>query len=216
MEVNPEELAAQLRKPEGDFGLIVADNLNESNIHITQFTYDQLQAQDGDNILEIGFGNGKLMDLLINKANDLFVAGIDFSDTMVQEARTHHAHNIEKGIVDIKHAGVDEIPYNNSFFDKICHINTLYFWADPLACAKETLRVLKKGGSIYSGIRPKEQMEHFPFTQHGFTFYDDQKAIDLFKNAGFSSVNITKQKDPAIMWNGEELQMDSVCVIATK
>ncbi|MEZ5016931.1 MAG: class I SAM-dependent methyltransferase [Flavipsychrobacter sp.] len=215
-QIDPKDLAAQLRQPHGEFGQVVADNLNESNIHITQFTYDNMQIADGHRLLEIGFGNGKLMDLLLAKANDLFLAGIDFSETMVAAAKDYHASNINKGIVDIQLGSVAAIPYPDGHFDKICHINTLYFWEDPLACAKETLRVLKDGGSIYTGIRHKDQMEHFPFAQYGFTFYDDDKAIQLFKDAGFSEVAICKQKDPAFEWQGQMLQMDSVCVIATK
>lgn len=208
-------LAAQLRKPEGEFGLIVADNLNLSNIHVTQFTYNNMQVEDGHHILEIGFGNGKLMEHLLAKAQ-IKLCGIDFSDTMVQEARNYHAENIKKEIVEIKNGSIEEIPYKDNYFDKICHINTLYFWPNPLACAKEALRVLKPGGAIYTGIRPKEQMEKFPFTQYGFTFYDEEKATQLFKEAGFSNVIIKQQKDPPFIFNEETLEMDSICIIAVK
>lgn len=208
-------LAAQLRKPEGEFGLIVADNLNLSNIHVTQFTYNNMQVEDGHHILEIGFGNGKLMEHLLAKAQ-IKLCGIDFSDTMVQEARNYHAENIKKEIVEIKNGSIEEIPYEDNYFDKICHINTLYFWPNPLACAKEALRVLKPGGAIYTGIRPKEQMEKFPFTQYGFTFYDEEKATQLFKEAGFSDVIIKQQKDPPFIFNEETLEMDSICIIAVK
>lgn len=208
-------LAAQLRKPEGDFGMTVADNLNLSNIHITQFTYNNMSVEDGNRILEIGFGNGKLMDHLLAKAS-ITLCGIDFSDTMVHEARAHHAGNIKQGCVEIKHGSVDGIPYPNDHFDKICHINTLYFWPDPLGCAKETLRVLKQGGSIYTGIRPKEQMEKFPFTQYGFTCYDAEDAAQLFRDAGFSHVEVKQQKDPPFDFKGTLLEMDSICVIAIK
>lgn len=214
-EVDPKELAAQLRQPEGEFGLIVADNLNLSNLHITNFVYDNMQVADGQHLLEIGFGNGKLMDILLQKA-DIFLAGIDFSETMAHQARAYHEARIANGKVAIHQASVADIPYPDNHFDKICHINTLYFWPNPLACAKETLRVLKQGGSIYSGIRPKEQMEHFPFTQYGFTFYDEAAATQLFKDAGFSKVAICQQKDPAFEWQGQMLQMDSLCIIATK
>lgn len=214
-EVDIKELSAQLRKPEGEFGLAVADNLNQSNERITQYTYNNMEVEDGQHVLEIGFGNGKLMDHLLTKA-EIKLCGIDFSDTMVQEARTHHADNIKKEVVDIKHGSIEAIPYDDNYFDKICHINTLYFWPDPLACAKETLRVLKKGGSIYSGIRLKEQIQHFPFTQHGFTLYSEEQAVQLFVDAGFSKVVVEKQQDPPYEWEGKTIEIESVCIIATK
>ncbi len=215
-DINPEEIAAQLRKPEGEFGLTVADNLNESNINITNYVYDHMPLADGERVLEIGFGNGKLMDILLKKNPNIFLAGIDFSDTMVNEARTHHQKNIEAGRVEIKHAGVDEIPYPDNHFDKICHINTLYFWPNPIKCAQETLRVLKPGGSIYTGIRPEEEMKQFPFTQHGFTCYDEVSAIQLFKDAGFSHVIAHKRQDPDLEFNDNILKLSSICVVATK
>jgi ubiquinone/menaquinone biosynthesis C-methylase UbiE len=216
MSQDPKELAKQLRKPEGDEGIKVASNLNTSNVHITSYTYDCMNVASGERILEIGFGNGKLMPLLFERAPDIYLAGIDFSSTMVEEATRYLDDHIKRQRMEIKLGATSAIPYREGTFDKVCSINTLYFWDAPLEDAREVLRVLKPGGQVYIGIRPKEEVKNLEFTKHGFTLYDPEEAVDLLIRAGFSEAYFITRKDPPLTFNDKTYTLTSCCIVGKK
>lgn len=213
---DPKELAKHLRRPEGEVGINVAEKLNSTNIHITTYVYDRMQVKGKEKVLEIGFGNGKLMPLLLDKAPDLFIAGIDYSETMVAEGISHLRQYIDAGSMELKTAPVSSIPYGDNTFDKVCTINTLYFWDSPLEEAAEVLRVLKPGGTVYIGIRPKEEARQLESTRYGFTLYEPEEAAALLLDAGFAAAGFTIQKDPSVNLDGKEYTFSSCCVTGRK
>ena len=215
-QLNPEELAALLKKPEGANGIKVAEMLNGTNIHITSFTYDSMNLKDGENILEIGFGNGKLMPKLLDKAKSLKLFGVDFSRNMVEQGKAILKEYINNGHINLLAASVEKLPYEDDYFDAVCTINTLYFWPDAVACCMEVQRVLKPAGKVYIGIRPKEDAQKIPETQYGFTLYNKTEALKLLKKAGFKEVLIKMQTDPPIDLSGETKIFNSLVVIGTK
>lgn len=212
---DPKELAAQLRKPEGEYGVNLANELNQSNLALSEFTYDHMGLQDSDRVLEIGFGNGKLIPMILNTANDIDFVGIDISETMVDEATKHNKVYVASGMVELKVAGTDSIPYPDNHFDKVATVNTLYFWDTPLEDAEEVYRVLKRGGKLCIGIRPKSETKKFEFTKHGFTLYSCEDAKNLLISAGFADVECFT-KEEKVVFNEEEMTLTSLCIIATK
>ena len=88
------------------------------------------EIQPADKILEVGFAHGKAIrngSLLLE--NGLF-AGIDISETMLTTAENRNRRLIEEGIVELKTANVENIPYSDDFFDKVFSVHTIYFWKD--------------------------------------------------------------------------------------
>lgn len=216
MEPTPKEMAAQLRKPNGELGLKVGEMMNKSNQHTNKFIFDQLKAVKGDQVLEIGFGNGFFISHILGQYPGTFYFGIDFSVDMVREASYRNMRYINSGIIELQEASVESIPYPENYFDGIFTINTLYFWPEPLSNAKEVLRVLRPGQQFILGIRPKSTVKDFPFIEHGFTLYEPEEAEALLKEAGFKNVHHMIQKDPAIEWNGQEMVLESACIVGTK
>jgi cyclopropane fatty-acyl-phospholipid synthase-like methyltransferase len=53
------EQAKQLRNPEGDIGLAVAEWLNRINRQANARAVDLLHLEPGNYVLEIGFGSGR-------------------------------------------------------------------------------------------------------------------------------------------------------------
>ena len=51
-------IAAQLRQPSGEYAIEVGKKMNEGNHDINLYTIKALNLKPGDNILEIGMGNG--------------------------------------------------------------------------------------------------------------------------------------------------------------
>ncbi len=214
--IDPQFLANQLRKPEGEFGQQLADELNKTNKHLTLLTYKQLNLQQTESVLEIGFGNGKLVPELLNINPNITINGIDFSEEMVQEAKLHNQQDVEQGKMFFETADLSTIPYSDNYFDCICTINTLYFWNDPANDILELKRVLKSGGKVAIGIRPKEEMKNLPFVNFGFQLYSKEEAMTLLEKAGFKTVSYHENLDPEFEFQGKTYQLTSLVITGIK
>lgn len=216
METNPKELAAQLRKPEGEFGVKVAQELNNTNKYITAHCYNHMELSPNQSILEIGPGNGVLMQQLLEKEPSLSLVGIDFSKDMIDVANELNGAFVSKETMSFKEASVSSIPFDDNSFHHICTINTLYFWPTPLEDAKEVIRVLKPDGSFTIAIRPKVDLEKLEVTKFGFTYFEQQEVEELLLNAGFKTVETHMEKDPPIEFDGETFVLNSLIIKAYK
>ena len=201
-------LSSQLRQPSGLFGKIVmADFLNEHNEKMNHFAIERLDLQPTDKVLDIGFGGGVTIEEMLETIDTGKIYGIDFSEVMVKKAKQKFKHSIESGKVSIEFADVQKLPLDDNTFDKICTVNTIYFWADPLASLREIKRVMKSGGRVVVGIRSADKMKDFPVTQYNFKLYAPEAVKDLLIGAGFSSISI-EHRD-------RDERLDSVMVTAS-
>jgi ubiquinone/menaquinone biosynthesis C-methylase UbiE len=179
-------VAANLAHPKGELGAAVAEKMNESNIGLTCLMYDHLNVNENSRVLEIGFGNGRLLSELI--AEVAHVSGIDISIDMIAAAKEIQWAAIESGKLDIQFGSTSSIPYASESFDAICTANTLYFWKDVPTDLAEIKRVLKPGGRLALGIRSRSKMVSMPFTAYGFTMYEPSEVEQLLRDHGFTNV----------------------------
>lgn len=188
-----QELASQLRKPTGEKGLRLASWLNEGNAFITEQAYTQLSTTKGGTCLEIGFGNGYYLHQLL--AFNTHVTGVDFSQDMVDIATNIQKQRIEEGKITLKCEDASHLSFKDNTFDQIVGVNTLYFWDNAVTVLNEIYRVLKPGGSLVLGIRPKGAAAPLKFTDYGFTLYTEKEAIDTLKKAGYKEVTFKTTPD---------------------
>jgi ubiquinone/menaquinone biosynthesis C-methylase UbiE len=216
--MEPEEVAKQLRKPEGENGIKVAKGMNQSNAFLYKLTLENLKINDNDNILELGFGNGFFIKDVLEKAKNITYHGIDFSEDMFNEASIMNKDFIENNKAKLNLANIASMPYSEESFDIIFTINTLYFWEKPLDNLLEIKRVLKKGGVICISIRPKEIIEKLPFSKYGFTLYSVDDVINLYKDADLELLKYDQRVEPkvAISYRSNDIQTESVCILAKK
>src|SRR5690242_4573545 len=102
--LDPPIIAQHLGKPEGEVGLALADSMAERNWPIYEAAFKHLAVRPGTRLLEIGFGNGKLVPRLLALAPKVTYAGIDFSETMVREAETFNQGLIGAGTAAFRFA----------------------------------------------------------------------------------------------------------------
>jgi ubiquinone/menaquinone biosynthesis C-methylase UbiE len=214
--MNFEDLARQLRKPEGEAGIAVGENMNKGNAGMYQLVLSQMDIQNQDHILEIGFGNGKHIADFLQKGQGVFYAGIDFSETMVDACVNFNNPLIVEDKIEIQNATVSDIPYPDAFFDKVFTTNTIYFWPEPQSDMKELYRVIKNGGKIFIGIRPRSSMEKLPFVKHGFTTYEFEDVKLLMLCAGFKNISYTLQDESPLKMGEVEFEIQSMCVVGVK
>lgn len=215
-EPDPEFVARQLRKPSGDFAQQIGEKMNQVNEALYDLTLDAMQLEEGDKILEIGFGTGKFFSRLFSKEKALQVSGIDFSDKMVETAKENNRHAIVSSKLNIKSGSSDAIPFPDGSFDKVFCNMVIYFWDQPGIHLKEVRRVLKPGGKFYTGLRTRQSMLLFPFVKHGFNLYEKDNWIEILGQNGFSYIDTQSKMDPELELKGNTIRLESCCIVAEK
>jgi ubiquinone/menaquinone biosynthesis C-methylase UbiE len=200
-------LAAQLSQPSGLFGkFIMADVLNKHNESMNHFAVERLDVQPTDKVLDIGFGGGVTIEEMLQTIDTGKIYGVDFSSVMVEQAKQKFKPEIESNKVSIEFGDVNQLSFVDNTFDKVCTVNTIYFWNEPLASLLEIKRVLKNGGKLIIGIRSADKMKELPVTQYNFRLYDPEAVRDLLVEAGFTNVSIDRRD--------RDLRLDYVMVTA--
>ena len=203
-------LATQLRKPEGDLGKQVGQMMNKGNELINLWTIEQLHLEPGDEVLEIGMGNGYFAKEVLAVHPGINYTGMDFSELMVEESITLNQQFINEGRARFHLGAANQLPYPDAAFSKIFTINTVYFWGDANQELKEMKRVLKPGGIFAIGIRSKETMQQMPFTQHGFVKYDKNALEEKLRTNGFTTVSSVEKGEPPYTFNGQIIVMENI------
>lgn len=107
-----------------------------------------LEVGPSDNVLEVGFGPGVVIQCLSKLASAGHVAGIDPSREMVEQARARNAIAIQSGRLDLRHGSVENLPFQDNLFDEALAINSLQVWPDAVKGLREMRRVMKPGGRV--------------------------------------------------------------------
>ena len=182
-------LAKQLGYPSGFFGRLIMKLLNKGNAAMNDFTFQQLDLQSEDTVLEIGFGGGYLLEKIINSNIPNHIAGIDPQLDVIKMGQKKFQQAINQGDLELKRASGESLPYEDNTFTKICTVNTVYFWSVPQTVLKEFHRVLQPRGKLIICYNSPEFLEQAKLTQHGFTAYQPEELESLLINHGFVNVS---------------------------
>ena len=190
----PEFIARQAGHPTGLLGRLLARIMAIETAAVNQRVLELLEFEDASRVLEVGFGHGRTLARVAQLAPKGFVAGIDISAVMVQMAQRQNRDSIAKGLMEVKRASGDQIPYPDESFDRVYAVHTLYFWNDPLAHLREIYRVTRVGGRFVLAFGPKED-EHAvaAFPESVYHFYSIDETQHLLSKAGFGTVSMVRE-----------------------
>lgn len=135
-------------RPEGMLGRLGGGIMARGNREFARWVIELLEIRPTDRILEIGFGSGVGIQMLTESASNGFVAGVDYSSAMLQQAISRNARAIEARRVDLRRGSAESLPFNDNTFDKALAINSMQVWPDAGAGIKEMQRVIKNGGTV--------------------------------------------------------------------
>jgi SAM-dependent methyltransferase len=168
-------------------------------------------------VLDVGCGPGLLSESLAKLAAS--VEGIDFSETMIMQARGRR-HG-----ATFRVANAEELPFEDDDFDVAICCYTSHHFARPERVYAELLRVLKPGGRVVvlhpiqaenaafgaifqtlGDVFPPEKMEIFP--ELGGPLFEvatTEPYIELLKNCGFEDAMCEKRLKHCSLPNDDAL-----------
>ena len=199
----------QAKKPSGLFGRIVMSAIFDiGNAYLNEMVNETLAIQNNDHVLDIGCGTGKLIRNMANQISAGYIEGVDFSHSMVSIACRKNKKQINKGTVKVVEGDFDALSYQNESFDKVCSVNTVYFWPKPEITARKIARILKPGGLLFIAFEDIRQLEQRDLDHDVFRFFSTEKVKDMLSKSGFNT-----EIDAISKTNGK---LKFHCVVAKK
>lgn len=173
------------------------EEMGEEHADIAAGMLAQMEFAPNDKILDVGCGAGWLCGILADKVPQGQVVGMDVADEMVRRARQRYA---ERANLMFIVAGVEDIPWDENFFNKIVSIESAYYWPDPSHGCREMLRVLQPGGearlliNLYKeNVYSHQWRDKLAVATHLFS---GDEWCELFRKAGFSETQHSRIPDP--------------------
>jgi ubiquinone/menaquinone biosynthesis C-methylase UbiE len=160
---------------------------DRGNAFLNGFVLDAMAVREDDRVLEIGCGTGRLIGEMAKSTDRGYIEGVDFSDAMVAIARRRNRDSIASGQVKITKGDFDELEYECDCFDKVCSVNTVYFWPRSESTVARIADVLVPGGTIALAFEDIEQLRNRNLSADVFRLYAVEEIRELLANAGFSS-----------------------------
>ena len=183
-------LAGQHGHPRGIVGRLLGEQMVRQHMTETTWTISLLNLRPEDQILELGFGAGKAIELVAAQTTNGHVSGIDLSQEMVRAASRRNAQAIKAGQVALRLGDLTTLSFAENQFDKIFSIQTLYFWPDPPRALAEIFRVLKPDGVL---IVTLSTGKIDPIETTGLEQYQlilEEQVIPRMKQLGFTWADI--------------------------
>ncbi len=103
--------------------------------------------------LEIGFGTGRLAELVAQKLKPSRIAGVDPSKLMFKRAKRRLNGFRRKIEIDLRLGDDTLLDWPQQFFDAVVASHSFQFWSDPLATFARVRTLLKAGGQFVLIIR---------------------------------------------------------------
>ena len=184
-------LANQYANPTGWFGRHVTSHLlSRANKNLNAAVFNALLIAKNDRFLEIGFGGGDLLLSVSRTELCSEICGIEKSESMLDKAATRLNSLSDSSTCKLKTGDIENLPLESNQFDKVCSVNTLYFWKDLHCVAAEVARVTTPNGKVILGFSLGETLKQSGYQEHGFQFYDLEQVHQAMFEADLHLVHV--------------------------
>ena len=177
-----EFLIKQSQKPSGLIGRVITKIWSFYFKKLSLWAIKQTTISDNYRILEIGYGGGSTIKNLLALNKNLEIQGIDISKESYRTAQRVHSDSIRKGSVQLKIGNVENIPYQNNYFDRVFAIQTHIFWKDIKKSFQEVYRVMSSNSTLI--IASEKEKIHYHMTDYRTSHEFSQ----LLTSIGFSKI----------------------------
>jgi ubiquinone/menaquinone biosynthesis C-methylase UbiE len=207
-------LEDNFRRPTGSAGRLVGHLMAVQHRTLTVWTIGHMGVRPTDRVLDVGCGGGMAVKLLADRARDGFVAGLDYSPEMVDQAARRNSAGVGRGAVEVRHGDAMALPYDDESFDQVCAIETFYFWPDPMRGLAEAYRVLRPGGQITVALEMSREAAADPsliqryfgkrFTERsardGLRILSGAELTGMLVEAGFRDAGFAAEPGKSLGW----------------
>ena len=177
-----EFLIKQSQKPSGLIGRVITKIWSFYFKKLSLWAIKQTTISDNYRILEIGYGGGSTIKNLLALNKNLEIHGIDISKESYRTAQRVHSDSIRKGSVQLKIGNVENMPYQNNYFDRIFAIQTHIFWKDIKKSFQEVYRVMSSNSTLI--IASEKEKIHYHMTDYRTSHEFSQ----LLTSIGFTKI----------------------------
>ncbi|WP_433742587.1 SAM-dependent methyltransferase [Falsibacillus pallidus] len=178
----------QFENPKGWMGKLAGKIMAWDNRKINRWTISQLDIQNGDLILEIGYGPGYCIHSICKEKKNVNVHGIDISNTMFEAASKKNQRCIEEGKVClyVKDIAQYHPPHK---YDKIFSVNNYPLWEKRKKSLGAMFEMLNVGGKAAITVQPREEDADAEKTHRLAKVISDE-----LQPAGFTHIRVSFKK----------------------
>ena len=170
--------------------------MEEGHSDVVAQVMETMNIRPGDQILDLGCGNGWATRLLAQVSPGAQAIGIDASAEMIARAEELHSFTIR---ARYEQSAFEELDFPDGKFQHVFSMEALYYSSDPAKVIGEIHRLLSEGGTADIII---DCYEERPATHHwggplGLTLQilSESAWAQLFTDAGFSKVETSRVVD---------------------
>jgi len=109
---------------------------------------DVLDVQPNDDVLEVGYGPGGLIRLLVERTGAASIRGVDPSPEMRDQARRYNRKAVRDGRVRLDLGTAERTGLPDASVDRVISVRNVAIWPDLQAGVAELHRVLRPGGVL--------------------------------------------------------------------
>jgi ubiquinone/menaquinone biosynthesis C-methylase UbiE len=169
-----------------------------------QYLCGQLSLADGDSVLDVACGNGRLLRMLSKKAQ-IHAYGIDVSEEMITSAQSCQSDAV------FRVSPADQMSFEDGSFDYVTVCCAFHHFMKPDAFMKEAHRVLKREGElVIAELSPAAVIRwidnlFIPHMRMGdVRIYRIDELYAFFQKAGFININYEKSSSMIVIKGTKE------------
>ncbi len=167
--------------------------MNRENARMNRLAVELLRIEPNDSVLELGFGPGRAIQLLVEQTAACSIAGVDPSDVMVDQAVSCNQAAVKTGRVRLHQASVEQLPFADEQFTKAFAVSNFHDWPSQAAGLQEIRRTLKDRGTLLVCLRRAERRPGW-FSKPGITQRELATDRELLRTIGFEDIRVFERR----------------------
>ena len=182
---------SQFRKPAGNAGRSVLEDMNDHHRPLTEWALSFVPQMECRRILDIGCGGGMLISLLAKRFPDAEIYGVDISEESVDMTKKVNADLVERGMCHVSLDHVSHLPFDAGSFDLVTAFETYFFWPDLDNDIRKAASLVAGGGCmvIVSETYPhpafKERNDDI-VRQYGLDLRENDQMVSILEGCGLT------------------------------
>jgi ubiquinone/menaquinone biosynthesis C-methylase UbiE len=167
------------RQPAGYAGKLAGYLMSLKSKQRSDWTVQQLNIQPYQHILEVGYGPGNTLQEVARQLKVGFLAGIDHSIEMYQQAYRRNRRFIEQQLLQLHIGDLTELSYPPHYFHTIYGSDIHFFLKEPQLEFMRLSSLLKSRGKLVMVFQPRMARNEEAIQQAGERIREDYIAAGL-------------------------------------